>query len=525
MSLLILLTVFVFTALWAPAFSSQFSVQIKDGLRALRVSVIDESGAVLLDNRADPGTMESHLNRPEVIEAIQNGVGEEQRFSDTLDEKTYYYAVRMSSGNILRLALTTTSMVTFIYRLIPVFLLCLILAIGLAFVAARKLTKRLVSPINNLDLDAPDLKGYDELLPLLKKIETQKQELSAQLAEIENRTATILAITGNMQEGLLLLDAGGRILLANESVLNILDQRTAVGKRLIEVCRDSSVLEKAKACLTGEKGETSLQINNRFYSVFLNPVIEEERLHGMVALFIDVTQRYAAERQRKEFSANVSHELKTPLTIIAALSEIIADGTAKQEDIQSFAEKIRKQSRHLIDMIDDIIRLSELDEASAQRKFSRFNLYDAANTIVGSLAEKAVERNITIELRGNPQLFVTANMRMIDELIYDLVDNAIKYNRDGGSVTVTLTDTAESVCISVRDTGIGIPQEHLGRIFERFYRVDKSRSKKMGGTGLGLSIVKHVAEFHGGYVDVNSQEGIGTVVACTFKNIINSKKM
>ncbi len=517
MGLLIILTVVVFAALWGTILTGQFGTQIKEGLQTLRVSVIDPSGTVLFDNVADPATMGSHLNRPEVAQALQTGKGEDQRLSDTLDEKTYYYAMRLEGGNILRLALTTDSLAVMLGRLIPVVLLCLILAACLSFVVARRLTRRLVAPINTLDLDAPDLSGYDELLPLLEKIETQKKELSAQLSEIESRAATITAITGNMREGLLLLNGEGRVLLANDSALRILGARDAVRKSLIELCRGPAFLERANACLAGEKGEIALRLDGRFYSVFFNPVLDGEALDGAVVLFVDITERYASERQRKEFSANVSHELKTPLTAIAALSELISDGTAKDADVRPFAGKIQKQARRLIDMIEDIIRLSEFDEEDVSREFTRFNLYSAAEAVIDSLEEKAAERRIAVKLLGETHMSVTANLRMTDELLYNLVDNAIKYNREGGSVTVELLEDAQTVRICVRDTGIGISEEHLGRIFERFYRVDKSRSKKTGGTGLGLSIVKHVVEIHGGRVEVESEEGKGTAFTCIFK--------
>lgn len=511
MGLLILLTVLFFAVLLGFAFSGAFASQVRNGLKTLRVSLIDDTGEVVFDSMADPATLENHLNRPEVAQAAQTGRGESERYSDTLGETTYYYAVRLAEGNILRLALTTDSVAAMLYTFIPVVLICLALAAGLAFVIARRLTKRIIAPINAIDLDAPELDDYDELLPFLKKIETQKRELAAQLAQIENRTTTITAITRNMKEGLLLLDEGGSVLLANESVLEILDTEHAVGRALAEVCRDAGFIAHAKACLGGEKAEMGMQINDRFYSVYFNPVLDGADIGGAVVLFIDITEHYAAETQRKEFSANVSHELKTPLTTIAALSEMIADGTAKDEDVRPFAGKIKTQSNRLMDIIDDIIKLSEFDEGAGPKDFARFNLYDAADTVIGSLQEKAAERNIALALRGDPQLWAVANLRMVDELLYNLVDNAIKYNRDGGSVTVFLSADDDQVTIAVEDSGIGIPGENIPRIFERFYRVDKSRSKKTGGTGLGLSIVKHIAEFHGGHVKVESKEGVGTI--------------
>lgn len=380
------------------------------------------------------------------------------------------------------------------------------------FYHRQKLTKRITAPINDIDLDAPLLPdGYDELIPLLKKIETLKRKLSAQVAEIENRTSTISAITGNMKEGLLLLDGSGSVLMANESVLQILDISNAVNSPVIELCRDAAFLSQAKKCLAGEKTETLLHLADRFYSVYFNPVRSSSMTNGAVVIFIDITERYAAETQRKEFSANVSHELKTPLTTIAGLSEMIADGTAKDKDIRLFADKIRNQSERLLDIIDDIIKLSEFDEGEAERDYSRFNLFDVADTVINVLREKAAERDIAVQLQGDSQLTVTANKRMIDELLSNLVDNAIKYNRAGGSVLVTLSAADGRVQIGIKDTGIGISGEHLNRIYERFYRVDASRSKKTGGTGLGLSIVKHIVEFHRGSIEVESEVGTGSL--------------
>lgn len=485
---------------------------MKDSLKTLRVSIINERGEVLFDNRTDSSALENHLERPEVIKALQNGVGESERVSDTLGEITYYYAMRLGNENILRLALTSHNVTAILYTFVPIAILCLALSAGIAFVVARRLTQRIIAPINNINLDAPELNEYEELVPLLKKIETQKQEISMQLAETRQRSETILTITGSMQEGLLLLNEKGNVLLANESALHILDIDDAVGKNVIVLCRDLPFFEHAKACLNGQKSEGILQRNECIYQVLFNPVLEEESVGGAVVLLIDVTDKYAAETQRKAFSANVSHELKTPLTTIAALSEMISDGTAKDMDVRPFAQKILLQSRRLIYIIDDIIKLSAFDEAAFQKEFTPFNLYGLANTVISSLQENAEEKNVAITLKGDEELTLTANMRMIDELLYNLLDNAIKYNREGGHITVSLTDMEGSVRISVTDTGIGIPKAALDRVFERFYRVDKSRSKKTGGTGLGLSIVKHVAEFHGGSVRLESEVNVGTTV-------------
>jgi two-component system phosphate regulon sensor histidine kinase PhoR len=515
MGLLVLLTVLLFSLLGGVAFAGMFGSQVKNGMKTCRVSMIDPQGAVYFDNMVDPSTMENHLNRPEVAAALQRGIGESERFSDTLGEKTYYYAVRLDDGNVLRLALTTDNVSALTRMFVPIIILCFVLSAGFAIVIARNLTKRITAPINGIDLDAPEIGDYDELLPFVKRIQTQKQELTAQLAQIENRTATIFAIAQSMREGLLLVNEEGQVLLANESAMHILGISEAVGHRLIELCRDIVFFEHVKTCLTGEKSEIDMHIKERIYNVFFSPVLEAGIVQGAVVLFIDVTERYAAEAQRKEFSANVSHELKTPLTTITALSEMIEDGTAKEKDVPPFAAKIKNQARRLIDIIDDIIKLSAFDEDMHAQAFAHFNLYDMAEMAIENLREKAAEKNIAVLLEGDIQLFITANMRMIDELLYNLIDNAIKYNRDGGHVTVSLSAEGNQVKIAVTDSGIGIPGAHLPHIFERFYRVDKSRSKKTGGTGLGLSIVKHVAEFHGGHVKAESREGVGTTFTAT----------
>ncbi len=517
MCLLVLLTVLFFAALWGAIFSRQFETQARDGLKNLRVSVMDEVGTVFFDNRTDPALLDNHLNRPEVLDAVQNGSGESERFSATLRETTYYYAVRLANGNILRLALTTDSVAALLSRFIPVVMLCLTLAAAFAFAVARRLTRGIVAPINSMNLDDPKIVEYEELLPFLKKIETQKKELLFQHWELENRSATIAAITKNMREGLLLLDEEGTVLLANQSVAHILGAREIVGKKVIELCRDLDFLEQVKNCLSGKEAESILPTGSSIYSVFYSPVYDGDTVSGGVVLLIDITQKYAAQEQRKEFSANVSHELKTPLTTIAALSEMMADGTAKEKDIRSFADKIHRQAKRLIGIIGDIIKLSEFDEGGAVREFTSFDLYEVAETVFSGLSEAAAERGVSVGLQGDCPCYLTGNLRMLDELLYNLVDNAIKYNRPGGSAVVTLSRQGEEVAVTVTDTGIGIAREQLDRIFERFYRVDKSRSKKTGGTGLGLSIVKHIVEYHGGRVEVQSREGEGTTFTCWLK--------
>lgn len=510
MCLVIALSMLLFSAMFALVFFGGFSEQIKHSLSTLRVTMIDEAGTVIFDNTANTGLLENHLDRPEVAEALQNGEGESERYSNTQGEIIYYYAKTMPNGSVLRLAMTARSLRALLQQFVPMVLGCLLAAALIAFLVGRRLTRKIIAPINSIDLDKPELCDYEELLPLTMRIEAQNRQIAAQLEKLNDRTATISAITDNMLEGVLMTDEKGNIILANGSLLEILNKPQAVGKRIIEVCRDVEVIKAARDCLGGRKTETSLRMFEHIYNVMFSPVHEGERVTGVVGLFIDVSDSYAAETQRKEFSANVSHELKTPLTTIAALSEMISNGTAKEKDVRLFAEKIKLQSERLINIIDDIIKLSEFDEGGIAKQFTHFNLFEMAQSVVSNLAEKAAERDITVELRGEEELHIFANMRMMDELLYNLVDNAIKYNRDGGSVVISLTQDENETRLSVADTGIGIAEEDSGRVFERFYRVDKSRSKKTGGTGLGLSIVKHAADFHGAKLELKSRQGEGS---------------
>ncbi|MDR1531086.1 MAG: PAS domain-containing protein [Clostridiales bacterium] len=513
MMLVVLISVLAFAGVWGLVFSRQLNDQAREGLKTLRVTVIAADGQVTFDSGANPKDLDNHADRAEVRQAALEGFGESERYSDTLKERTYYYAVRLGDGNILRLALKSGNINTLL-SFGPLTLVCLSLSALLAFLAARRLTKRIVAPINTMNLDEPRLRPYEELVPLVEKLESQRAEISAQLAEIEKRSDTIAAITDNMREGLLLLDENGDILLANKSVLQILGEQDLIGKNAPQVCPDAGFNESIHACFVGRESETILQKDGKKYAVFCNPVSRGEGLEGAVVFIINATDKYASESQRKEFSANVSHELKTPLTTIAALSEMIENGTVKKEDVRSFAGKLSAQTRRLIAVIEDIIRLSEFDEGGISREFSRFNLREVAELVLEGLKDKGRERNVTAAIAGSSPLWLTANRRMIDELLYNLVDNAIKYNHEGGRVIVSLREKDGACEISVADTGIGIPPAHIPHIFERFYRVDKSRSKKTGGTGLGLSIVKHIVEHHGGRIHAESAEGAGTEVIC-----------
>ena len=480
---------------------------------APRLTIIAPDGTVLLDNRTVAEAMENHAGREEFIAARQSGAGESLRYSDTLKADTYYYAIELDDGNLLRVSKTIQNITEVFTAVLPGVIAVALVVLIAAYIVAARLTGAIVRPLEEVDFDGENDAVYDELIPYVKKIDTQKLEISQQIAALKNRADTIEVITDNMKEGLILIDRNGIILIANSTVSKILHGGGLKHKNILHICREVEFWRGVMACLDDAGAEIEYKRDDRVYSVFFSPVRSENSISGGVIFFFDITERYQAEKQRREFSANVSHELKTPLTSISALAELIENGMAEKDDVNDFAKKITAQTRRLISIIEDIIRLSEFDEGKLVRDYSQFDILELSNTVAESLREKAADKSITVTVTGE-EIHVAANKQMIDELLYNLIDNAIKYNEDGGSVAITLSKENEQCKISVSDTGIGIPKRHHSRIFERFYRVDKSRSKKTGGTGLGLSIVKHITEHHGGRIELESAETQGTTVTC-----------
>ena len=519
MSLVILLSVSLLILFWGVGLYNQFGTQIRHGLETLRITLIEKNGEVSFDNFAGQRVLDNHKNRPEVIDAIEKGYGESERYSDTLAEKTYYYAVKLPGEQILRLALTTRSLSALLYELVPMILLCIAIVLIVSFVSARWLTDKIMAPIGALDVDAAGggnyVDAYDELLPFVKKIERQKEEIVSRCADRDDLVGMTKVITESMKEGLVLVDENGRIRSANTSALAIFGVSDVEGKEFLYLSRNRGLINSIRDTLAGGNAEMDFEKDGKIYAVYMHPVYGCGRVNGAVILLLDRTEKRKAEEQRREFSANVSHELKTPLTAISALSEMIGSELVKPEDIKDFALKISGQVRRLIHIIDDIIRLSEFDEGRTDRAFTSFDLRELAQSVLVSLKERADARRIVLELRGE-RVNMTGNERMIDELLSNLVDNAVKYNVEAGRVTVSLADEADSVVLSVSDTGIGIAREHQDRVFERFYRVDQGRSQRTGGTGLGLSIVKHIVEHHGGAISLESSEK-GTTVTCRFR--------
>ena len=492
---------------------------IGDKADALRITVIAHDGTVLFDNKIVASTLENHADRIEFIDAINTGTGETTRLSTTQMTETYYYAVLLDDGNVLRLSRTTEGVTGIFLSLLPVIILVTASILLLANSLAKRLAKSIIDPLEAIDFESDDqgesLAAYDELVPYAKRINRQRQEITRQLTVLQNRADTISVITNNMREGLLLLDDSGKVMTANKSALAIFgeSQDGAIETDILHLCRDIDFQQGVKDCLVGNNSEIVFESNGRSYAVHFSPVRSTNEIIGGVVLFFDITEHRDAERSRREFTANVSHELKTPLTLISALSEIISTGMAKAEDIQGFADKISEQTRRLINIIDDILKLSEFDEDRKTKDFSTFDLYELSLLVIDALKSQAEKKDLSVKLVGQ-HLNITANRQMIDELLFNLLDNAIKYNRTGGSVTVELSLDDTYYQIAISDTGVGIPLEQQSRVFERFYRVDGSRSKKTGGSGLGLSIVKHIVEYHGGHVELESTVGIGTTVTC-----------
>ena len=488
-----------------------FSDYISYALDAPRMTLIAPDGTVLLDSRAAADSMENHMDRPEFIDAFLYGTGESVRRSGTLGVEMYYFATKLPDGNVLRVSGIIEGIANGFAVVLPAIIVVTLLVLFIANYMGKRLTIRIIAPLESIDFDGDISAMYDEMAPYAQKISQQKRDLDEKIAVLSERADTIETINRHMKEGLVLTDATGVILTANTSARELFGD-DMVNNNILHIYRNEEFRNIVRKSLAGESAQMQLEQSGKVYSVHISPVITGGVTRGSVILFHDATESYRAERHRREFSANVSHELKTPLTTISALSEMIANGIAKESDIDGFATKITEQAGRLLVLIDDIIRLSEFDESKSAIESTVFNLWELSESVINVLRDSA--GSIELKLTGE-NFDISANRRMIDELLHNLVDNAIKYNSDGGSVTVHLEKSDADTCkISVSDNGIGIPAQHQPHVFERFYRVDKSRSKKTGGTGLGLSIVKHIAEFHNGRIELESTEGIGTTISC-----------
>ena len=491
---------------------------IKD--KSARITYIDQDGTVLFDNEADVSEMKNHSDRTEFQKAEKYGAGESSRYSDTLSEKTIYYALRLKDGTVLRVSGTQDSVLALVENLIfPLCgLLCLMLI--LSGIMASAISKRIVKPINELDLESPEENRiYEELSPLLSKIHRQNREIQNQLELAKQQQEEFALITENMQEGLIVIDKYTMILSANSSAWNLFHMdRVRQGESVYCLDREEEFRHAIEQVLSGEHTELVLKLNGSDIQLIANPVIRDKKTEGAVVLLVNVTEKLERESLRREFSANVSHELKTPLTSISGFAEIMQGGLVKNEDIPKFAGRIYKESQRLLQLVEDVIQISQLDEEKTSYVWETVDVYQVCKNAFESLKEKAKRLNVHLYICGE-RMKMEAVRTLLEEAIYNVCDNAIKYNRNDGSVSVFLTQTAQEIQIVVKDTGVGIPKEDQNRVFERFYRVDKSHSKEIGGTGLGLSIVKRAVGALKGSVILRSEEGNGTEICMKFPKV------
>ena len=476
-------------------------------LSDMRLTIVADDGKVLYDDDQIAAQLPNHADREEIREALTSGIGESRRYSDTLGQETYYYAVKTGDGSLLRLAKTTSSMWGMFRGAIPIVLTVMLMLSAISYALAGRLTKRIVDPINHVQINEELVSPYDELAPFIRTISEQRTRISQQMVDLKNRTDTVDAIMDSMSEGVILVDNRGVILSINKSAADIFPiHESASGKNILEILRDVELNEAMQAALSGIRSEINLVHAMKTYRVYFSPVPDS----GAVILFLDITEKARTEQLRREFSANVSHELKTPLTTIYGNAEMLCNDMVKEMDRPAFYVKIKGEAERLIALIEDIIMLSRLDEVGNHPPREQVDLTNVVEEVAESLSDAAMEQNITIAISGSG--IFPANRAQIFELCYNLIDNAIKYNKPGGSVNIALAATDNQAKLTITDTGIGIPKEERSRVFERFYRVDKSRSKKTGGTGLGLAIVKHIAMAYDGNIELHSNEGQGTSI-------------
>ena len=475
-----------------------------------RLTRVDADGNVLFDSQADPASMENHGGRQEILQALETGSGRSERMSATLTEKTLYQATRLSDGTVLRISVTQNSILTLTLGMLTPACFVLAAAVALSAVLAGRLSKRIVKPLNNLDLERPlENEVYGELSPLLTRIAQQRREIDRQVAALRQKQDEFAAVTGSMNEGLVLLNEKGGVLSMNPAALALFRvDGDCVGADFLSLERSRGILHAVEQALAGSQGEALLERDGRRYQIDASPIQSGGKTVGAALLSFDITDRAMAEQRRREFTANVSHELKTPLQSILGSAELMETGLVKAEDVPMFTGRIHSEAARLVTLIDDIIRLSQLDEGE-DLPVEPVDMLAVAKEAASQLADAAGAKGVQLSVQGK-SVSVQGVRRLLHEIAYNLMDNAIRYNREGGSVTATVSAEAAAMVFTVTDTGIGIPGEHLQRIFERFYRVDKSHSKSTGGTGLGLSIVKHAVEAHRGEVTVKSEVGKGT---------------
>ena len=481
-----------------------------------RLTWVAADGTVLYDTKADAGQLPSHADRSEIREALENGTGESTRYSATLLEKTLYYARRLDDGTVLRISVSRATVWVLVVGMLQPIVILLLIVLVLSAVLAKRLSKHIVEPLNELDLEHPlDNDSYEELAPLLGRISRQREQIDRQLRELQRKTDEFSQITRSMQEGLVLLDNHWTVLSINPAAQRLFGADAGcVGEDFLTVERSHEMSAAIEAAMQNGHSEFRLRKNGRIYQLDLTRIDSGGEVAGAVLLTFDITERENAEQNRREFTANVSHELKTPLQGIIGSAELLKNGMVRPEDTARFVGHIRSEAQRLVTLIDDIIRLSQLDEGD-EMPTETVDLREIAQEAAEDLRGAAEKKHVSLSLEGEAAP-VTGVRRLLYEIVYNLCDNAVKYNVDGGGVSIRVEQDGQTASVTVADTGTGIAPEHQGRIFERFYRVDKSHSKASGGTGLGLSIVKHAVQYHHGSIELQSAPGKGTTVRVFF---------
>lgn len=481
-----------------------------------RITLVADDGRVLADTTANAQELDNHLNRKEIKAAIQNGKGKSSRYSHTLMEKTLYFAVRLDNGNVLRVSTTQNTVVVLLYGFLPTLIIIVIISLWVSVFVSNKISRAIIKPINELDLENPENnEAYEELTPLLSKIAVQNKTIDEQIKAAQQKQEEFRLITENMNEGFLIIDNQANVLTYNHSALKLLEIQEVTQDSVLAFNRSKGFRRVVEKVLSGERAESDITHNDRSYSLIANPVYEYEKIIGAVIVIIDVTEGAKREQLRREFTSNVSHELKTPLTSISGFAEMMKAGGTSEETVVDFSTSIYDEAQRLIGLVSDIIKISELDENSVQSEAENVDLYELSEEILNRLKPFAKKQNVTLNLKGKSTLLL-GSKKIFDEIIYNLCDNAIKYNKENGSVDVIISEGEDKINVTVKDTGIGIPLSEQSRVFERFYRVDKSHSKLVGGTGLGLAIVKHGAAYCNAEIKLESVENNGTSITIIF---------
>lgn len=487
---------------------------------SFRVTWIKEDGTVLFDSDKDPAAMDNHLERAEIKQALATGYGESSRYSTTQMERVLYSAKKLPDGSIIRLAVSQLTVLNLTMSMLQPVLIIIVVAVVLSLALASGVSKKIVEPLNRLNLDSPAAnKGYEELMPLLRRLSNQQAQLTRQSADLRRKQDEFDTATKCMNEGLVLLNEAGNVVSVNRSAMRVLGAGEEIVGQNISAFPDAFKMnELLEAVKNNENAEGKAELNNLVYQLSLSPVRSGDTAAGYALLIHNITEKDKAEQMRREFTANVSHELKTPLHSISGCAELIASGMVKPEDIKGFASQIYSEAGRMIRLVDDIIKLSRLDEGANTMQKTDVDLYSLASDTVESLQSEAKGVGVKLTITGESAV-INGIPQLLSGIIYNLCDNAIKYNRKNGAVSVNVKDSASEAVLTVSDTGIGIPSEYQERVFERFFRIDKSHSKEVGGTGLGLSIVKHSAKYHNARIELHSAVNIGTTVIVHFPKI------